>query len=98
MSDIKDAPQIIQISKELLKENKGYYQDLDKLALGDAYQNYGHDELIAELNARIMIDFNLTRQEIITLMHTFESAAHTKDVQDETQRILDCYDKLIGEN
>ncbi len=98
MSDIKDAPQIIQISKELLKENKGYYQDLDKLALGDAYQNYGHDKLIAELNARIMIDFNLTRQEIITLMHTFESAAHTKDVQDETQRILDCYDKLIGEN
>ena len=45
-----------------------------------------------------MIDFNLTRQEIVTLMHTFESANHTKDVQDETQRILDCYDRLSEEN
>lgn len=41
-----------------------------------------------------MLDFNLTRQEVVTLMHTFESAAHKKDVQEETQRILDCYDKL----
>ena len=64
---------------------------------GDAYQNYGHDELVAELNARVMIDFKLTRQEIVTLMHTFESANHTKDVQDETQRILDCYDRLSEE-
>ena len=61
---------------------------------GDAYQGYSHDELIAELNARVMLDFNLTRQEVVTLMHTFESAAHKKDDQEETQRILDCYDKL----
>ena len=44
-----------------------------------------------------MIDFKLTRQEIVTLMHTFESATHTKGVQDETQRILDCYDRLSEE-
>ena len=65
---------------------------------GDAYQEYSHDELIAELNARVMIDFNLTRQEVVTLMHTFESANHMKDVQDETQRILDSYDRLSEEN
>lgn len=45
-----------------------------------------------------MIDFGLTRQEIVILMHTFESANHTKDVQEETQRILDCYDKLSEES
>lgn len=41
-----------------------------------------------------MVDFDLTREEIVTLMKTFESAKHKKTVQDETQRILDCYDKL----
>lgn len=95
---IKDATNIIQISKELLKENVGYYEDLDQLVPGNAYQNYGHDELIAELNARAMINFKLTRQEIVMLMHTFESANHTQDVQEETQRILDCYDKLSEES
>lgn len=98
MDEVKDASQIVQISKALLQENKGYYEDLNHLVEGDAYQEYSHDELIAELNARVMIDFNLTRQEIVTLMHTFESANHTKDVQDETQRILDCYDRLSEEN
>lgn len=68
------------------------------LAFGDVYQNYDHDQLVADLNARIMIDFNLTRQEVVTLMHTFESANHMKDVQDETQRILDSYDRLSEEN
>ena len=94
IEEIKDAANIIQISKELLKENDGYYQDLDDLVHGDAYQGYRHDELVAELNARVMLDFNLTRQEVVTLMHTFESAAHKKEVQEETQRILDCYDRL----
>lgn len=98
MAEVKDAQQIIQISKELFKENMGYYQDFDRLVPGDAYQGYSHDELIAELNARIMLDFNLTRQEAVTLMHTFESTNHTKDVQDETQRILDCYDRLSEES
>ena len=94
ITDIKDNKNIIQITKELLMENKGYYQDLDELVQGDAYQNCSHDELIAELNARVMLDFNLTRQEVVTLMHTFESAAHKKEVQEETQRILNCYDRL----
>ena len=71
---------------------------MDKFISGDAYQKYNHDKLIAELNARVMIDFGLTRQEVVILMHTFESANHTKDVQDETQRILDCYDKLSEES
>lgn len=96
IQNIKDSVNIIQISKELLKENKGYYNDLENLAPGNVYHGYEHDELIAELNARVMIDFNLTRQEVVTLMHTFESAKHKKDVQDETQRILDKYDQLTG--
>lgn len=94
MSDIKDSREIIQIVKELLKENERYYQDLDELVPGEVYANYDHDELIAELNARVMIDFNLTRQEVVTLMHTFESAKHAKAVKKETQRIIDCYDRL----
>lgn len=98
ITDIEDSRNIIQITKELLKENKDYYQDLDDLVHGNAYQDYNHDKLIAELNARVMLDFNLTRQEVILLMHTFESAAHKKEIQEETQRILDCYDKLSEES
>lgn len=96
--DFRDADKIIEIVAYLLKENTGYYNDLKGLAFGDVYQNYDHDQLVADLNARIMIDFNLTRQEVVTLMHTFESANHMKDVQDETQRILDSYDRLSEEN
>lgn len=35
-NQFKDADNIIQIVKELLQENKGYYQDLDDLVQGDA--------------------------------------------------------------
>ena len=97
IEDVSDAEQIMQIVKELLKENKGYYSDLDKTVVGNSYSEKNHDELIAELNARVMIDFDLTRQEIVTLMQTFESPKYAKDVQEETQRILDCYDRLSEE-
>lgn len=98
IDEVPDSDKIIQITKELLKENTGYYDDLDKIVPGNLYRGKSHKELIAELNARIMIDFNLTRSEIVSLMHTFESPKHMKDVQEETQRILDCYDRLSEEN
>lgn len=94
MKEIKDYSNIVQISKELLKENKGYYTDLDKLVPGNDYTGKSHEELIAELNARVMLDFDLTRDEVITLMHTFESAKWKSFVEEETQRIIDVYDKL----
>ena len=61
---------------------------------GNEYQGFSHDELIAELNARVMVDFNLTRQEIVTLMETFKSKNHVKDVEADEQRIIDKYDEL----
>lgn len=92
--DIPDAQKLIQIVKALLKENKGYYTDLDKLIPGDEYADKTHDALIAELNARVMLDFDLTRDEVLTLMHTFESAKWKGFVEEETQRIVDVYDQL----
>lgn len=92
--DIDDADKLVQISKTLLQENKGYYTDLNELAPGNDYAGKSHEELIAELNARVMLDFDLTRDEVITLMHTFESAKWKSFVEEETQRIVDVYDKL----
>ena len=92
--DIPDAQKLIQIVKAVLKENKGYYTDLDKLIPGDEYADKTHDALIAELNARVMLDFDLTRDEVLTLMHTFESAKWKDFVEEETQRIVDVYDQL----
>lgn len=93
-SEIKDSDKIVQIVKELLKENKNFYQELDELIPGNEYQGFSHDELIAELNARVMVDFNLTRQEIVTLMETFKSKNHVRDVEADEQRIIDKYDEL----
>lgn len=50
--------------------------------------------LIAELNARIAIDFSLTRDDLITLLQTFETPKHKKEAQEASQRIVDCFDKL----
>lgn len=96
MSEIPDSSDIVQIVKELLKENKGQYLDLDELVPGNNYTDDSHDELIAKLNARVMLDFNLTRDEVINLMHTFESAKFKQSVEEETQRIVDVYDKLCA--
>lgn len=93
-TDVNDAPEIEEIVKELLQGNNDVYANLSNFINGNNYEGRARDELIAELNARIMIDFNLTRQEIIMLMKTFESPKYLKEVRAETQKILDCYDKL----
>lgn len=51
------------------------------------------DELIAELNARIFIDFELSREEIIALMKTLKEKSK-QAVQEEAQRIIEVYDRL----
>ena len=87
--EVNYADDIILLTKELLKENAGYYQDLDELVLGDKYQGLGHNELVAKLNALVMIEFGLDRQEILKIMDSFKSAKHTKDVENMTQLIID---------
>lgn len=96
LNDVKDADIIIQIVKALLQKNKGYYTDLDESIPGNAYRDILSENLIAELNARVMINFKMTRQEIITLMETFKTKKHTKDVDADEQRILNKYDQLTG--
>lgn len=93
---INDADLLVQLVKELLKKNKGYYTDLDSKIPGDKYNGLSEEELLAELNARVMIDFGLNRQEIVTLMETFKTKKHVKDVDNDEQRILDKYDQLTG--
>lgn len=52
------------------------------------------EDLIAELNARIAIDFSLTRDDLITLLQNFETPKHKKEAQEASQRIVDCFDEL----
>ena len=96
IEDIKDADNIIQIVKELLKKNEGFYTDLDTLIPGNNYSNYNENALLAELDARIMLDYGITRQEVVTILESFKSKKHTKDVEEDEQRILDKYDQLTG--
>lgn len=88
-SEVKYADDVTLLVKELLKENTGYYQDLDELVPGDKYQGLDHDELVAKLNALVMLEFGLNRQEILKIMDSFKSAKHAKEVEDMTQLIID---------
>ena len=87
--EVKYADDVTLLVKELLKENTGYYQDLDELVPGDKYKGLDHDELVAKLNALVMLEFDLNRQEILKIMDSFKSAKHAKEVEDMTQLIID---------
>ncbi|KEY47554.1 hypothetical protein EH70_07245 [Streptococcus equinus] len=94
VSDFSDSKSIIQIVKSLLLENGSLYEELDKLVAGNDFNNFTHDELIAELNARVMLAFDLTREEVLDLMKSFETANHKSFVEEETQRIISVYDRI----
>lgn len=96
-ANIPDAFNIIQIVKQLLlltPSEKSAYIPLEQQVPGMEYSALDREALIAELNARVAIDFGLTRDELLLLMRTFESAKHKRDVQSETQRIIDVYDNM----
>lgn len=97
------SDEITKLSKSLLKKNGKPYDELDKLLQDEGVENptefdaLSVEILTAELNARVVLGFKLTREEVINLMKTFESANHKQDVQAEAQRIIDVYDRLSVE-
>lgn len=94
ISDVSSSDEIIQIVKQLLFENGPLYEELKELVPGEKFNELTHDALIAELNARVMVAFDLTREDIIDLMKTFETANHKTFVEEETQRIITVYDRI----
>mgnify|MGYP002741653999 FL=1 len=94
ISDVSSSDEIIQIVKQLLLENGLLYEELKELVPGENFNELTHDALIAELNARVMVAFDLTREDIIDLMKTFETANHKTFVEEETQRIISVYDRI----
>ncbi|MFU1881370.1 hypothetical protein ACM6P1_14935, partial [Enterococcus faecium] len=74
---------LIQITKELLMLNDNGFEELDSLVLGTKFKGKNYNQLVAELNARIAIGFDLNRDELINLLRTFESANHKQAVQEE---------------
>lgn len=97
------SDEITKLSKSLLKKNGKPFDELDELLKDEGvenpteYDDLSVEALTAELNARVALGFKLTREEVINLMKTFESANHKKAVQEEAQRIIDVYDRLSGE-
>lgn len=85
---------LIQITKELLMLNDNGFEELDSLGLGTNFKGKNYNQLVAELNARIAIGFDLNRYELINLLRTFESVNHKQAVQEEAQRIIEVYDHL----
>lgn len=94
---IEDTPhsaEIIQIVKRLLMLNGDLYDELDILIYGSGFETLNYEQLVAELNGRVAIVFDLEREELINLLKTFESANHRISVQQEAQRIIEVYDRL----
>lgn len=86
---------ILQISKELLLLEGDDYLILNEQVGGNAFRGFDYKQLVAELNARVAIGFDLTRQDLIDLLKTFESVNHKEAVQEEAQRIIEVFDRLI---
>ncbi|WP_336268779.1 hypothetical protein [Lactococcus cremoris] len=101
--EFPDSDELTKLSKSLLKKNGKPYDELDKLLKDEGVENptefdeLSVEALTAELNARVALGFKLTREEVINLMKTFESANHKQAVQEEAQRIINVYDYLSGE-
>lgn len=93
--DFDDAEQIEKIVLELLQRNSDQYKELGMLFPNNEYTGQPYNSLIAELNARIMVDYHLARGEVMKIMDTFKSPNYLEAVADEEQRILNVYDKLI---
>lgn len=96
-TNISDANEIAMISYELLLHGSlriPDYYELRSQFTSEKYKRATKTQLIAMLNARIAIDFGLTRDDLILLMSTFESANHKEDVRAEAQEIIDVYDNI----
>lgn len=92
--EIESTEEIVSIVKLLLMKNGEMYDDLSVVNHKSSHENMTFDELIAELNALVFKEYEVTRVELLMVMKTFESANHKKEVREETQRILDVYDRL----
>lgn len=93
-NEIESTEEIVSIVKLLLMKNGEMYDDLSGVNHKSRHENMTFDELVAELNALVFKDYEVTREELLMVMKTFESANHKKEVRKETQRILDVYDQL----
>lgn len=70
------------------------YSDLNVIEGNVKHSQMTKEDLIAELNALIFKEYGLTREEIILVMKSFESANHRKEVVEEAQRIINIFDAL----
>lgn len=93
-NEIEHTTEIVSIVKTLLMKNGELYQELEGIKHYSKHENLSFEDLVAELNALIFIDYGLSREEVILVMKDFESAKHKNDVIEEAQRIIDIFDKI----
>ncbi len=86
--------EINSIVKNLLMAIGSMYSDLNVIEGNVKHSQMTKEDLIAELNALIFKEYGLTREEIILVMKSFESANHRKEVVEEAQRIINIFDAL----
>lgn len=93
-NEIEHTTEIVSIVKTLLMKNGELYQELEGIKHYSKHENLSFEDLVAELNALIFIDYGLSREEVILVMKSFETPKHKNDVIEEAQRIIDIFDKL----
>jgi len=92
--ELSFTEEIVEIVELLLKFNEKHYDDIE-IFESSTFHSLNFNELVAELNARVFIDFGINREEIIEILQSFESAKHKKAVREEAQRIINAYDQLM---
>lgn len=95
--EFRDSFLISRIVFTLLKYDKYHSEQYDDLTRGFGNENLlslDYDGLIALLNAKVAIHFDLDRNQLISLMKDFESPNHKQFVLLEAQRIIEVFDRL----
>lgn len=78
----------------LLKSGQTYGALLQEQSIDDDLRNTDWDHLRAESDARVAMLFKLSRQELITILQSFETAKHKDTVQKEAQMIIEEFERL----
>lgn len=93
----KNENEILLRSAKLLCVDEKYKEFANKVGFNmnnNTLSDEEKNQIKAEIDALIAIDYEMSREELIYIFTTFESANHAEKVKKQAQRIIEVYDRL----
>lgn len=96
-SQVAGSDKIVSLSIGLLQSGHIYkdeYRKLSDLISVSSPNERNAGQAMAALNAIVAMVYGLTRNELIVVLESFETPKYKKEVQKESQQIIDEFDRL----